>query len=277
LVFRGFDPCYALISRHGADITLWAYVVSGVILAASLFIAIPFCRWFCPLAAVLNIFSRFGIARVQRDASTCRDCGLCAKQCPMAIAVDKREHVTAARCLSCLNCIESCRPRKDGSRSLRWGLPTQHPSHWSQAALILILLVCTSAAVAGSYLFPIPSFVKSRGEVPEHVARLELEVGSLTCRGRANLLYYFLDRDDRLAIDGYLRVEAWPGPLSARLRVSYDPALTDEAALKQAITEPYYDVGSDYWRNSPFQIEGYDPLAADLDLELDLESLPSLP
>ena len=35
LSFRGFDPCYALISRHGADITLWAYIVGGVILAAS--------------------------------------------------------------------------------------------------------------------------------------------------------------------------------------------------------------------------------------------------
>ena len=32
LMFRGFDPCYALISRHGEDITLWTYVVSGAIL-----------------------------------------------------------------------------------------------------------------------------------------------------------------------------------------------------------------------------------------------------
>ena len=31
LVFRGYDPCYALLSRHGADITVWAYVVAGAI------------------------------------------------------------------------------------------------------------------------------------------------------------------------------------------------------------------------------------------------------
>ena len=36
LIFRGFDPCYALLSRHGEDITYWAYVVSGAILVASL-------------------------------------------------------------------------------------------------------------------------------------------------------------------------------------------------------------------------------------------------
>ncbi len=29
LIFRGFDPCYALLSRHGEDITFWAYIVSG--------------------------------------------------------------------------------------------------------------------------------------------------------------------------------------------------------------------------------------------------------
>ena len=54
LVFRGYDPCYALISRHGTDITVWAYVVTGMIAVASLVVAMPFCRWFCPFATVQN-------------------------------------------------------------------------------------------------------------------------------------------------------------------------------------------------------------------------------
>jgi len=123
LIFRGFDPCYALISRHGADITIWAYVVAGVILVASLAVMLPFCRWLCPLAAVLNLVSRFGVARIQRDASNCRDCGVCAKRCPMAIPVDRVDQVTAARCLSCLNCVEVCRPGKNRPTALRWGPP----------------------------------------------------------------------------------------------------------------------------------------------------------
>jgi len=44
--------------------------------------------------------------------------------------------------------------------------------------------------------------------------------------------------------------------------VTYDPSQTDEAAISQAATEPYYDVLADRWRMSPFQIEGYDPLGA---------------
>ena len=49
LVFRGYDPCYALISQHGTDITWWAYAISTVIAVASVFVACRFAvgsaRW----------------------------------------------------------------------------------------------------------------------------------------------------------------------------------------------------------------------------------------
>jgi Pyruvate/2-oxoacid:ferredoxin oxidoreductase delta subunit len=268
LIFRAFDPCYALISRHGEDITVWAYVVAGAILVASLFLALPFCRWLCPLAAVLNGFSRFGLASIHRDPARCRDCGVCAKRCPMAIPVDQVDQVTASRCLSCLNCVEACRPSKGQPPALRWGLLGQG---WSQAALLLILIGCTSAAVAASYLFPLPSFVHRRGTAPAETGFLQWEVENLTCRGRGNLLVYFLERDDRFAIPGYYRLEAWPGPGLAHIRLYYDPALTDELAIQRAVTEPYYEAASNFWRQSPFHLVGYDPLG--LDDDLDLEAL----
>lgn len=263
LIFRGFDPCYALVSRHGEDITYWAYVVSAAILVASLFFSVPFCRWLCPLAAVLNPLSRFGWARVHRDATTCRDCGRCAKACPMAIPVDQLDQVRTARCIACLECVGVCRPRKGEPPALRLGPPRPSLARWPQAAVIGLLLACTTVAVGSSYLFPLPSFVSQRGAPPEKAAQTELTLDNLTCRGRGALLMYFLDRDDLFAIPGYLRVEAWPGPGAARVRLGYDPALTDEAAIKQAITEPYYEVPTDYWRNSPFRIDGYDPLGLD--------------
>jgi len=260
LVFRGYDPCYALISRHGADITFWAYVVAGAVLAASLVITVPFCRWLCPLAAVLNPFSRIALTRVARDPANCSDCGVCAEQCPMAIPVDRLAEVTAARCTSCLSCVDACPKSRGASPTLRWGPPRRWGRAWSQAALVAILLVCTTGAAAASYLFPMPSFVKSRGAVPARVATMELEVESLSCRGRANLFFYFLERDDLFELPGYLKVEAWPGPGLADVRITFDPARNDEQAIRQAVTEPYYDVGADFWRTSPFRIEGYDPL-----------------
>jgi ferredoxin len=264
LLFRGYDPCYALISRHGADITYWAYVVSGVAALASLWIAVPFCRWFCPLAAVLNPFSRVGMARIKRNQASCSDCGRCARVCPAAIPVDRIVQVTAARCLSCMSCIEAC-PKKP-SDTLVWGPPERLGKKWPQWVLVAILLLCISVAVAGSYVAPLPSFVKTCGTAPEQVAVARLRVEGLTCRGRANLMVGFLDRDDEFQIrgpatgtPGYYRLEAWPAPDVAEVRISYDPRFANETLIQQAITEAYYQLAEDRWWVSPFVIEGYDP------------------
>ena len=265
LIFRGFDPCYALIGRHGEDITYWAYVVSGAIVGASLFIILPFCRWFCPFAAVLNLFSRFGWTRVQRNVSDCHDCGRCSKRCPMAIPVADLKEVTASRCISCLECIDACPSNRSRPGALFWGPSIPQPMRWSQTLLVAILLLCTMGAVTASYLVPIASFIKQRGEPPEETAVVELRVEDLTCRGRANLFAYFLERDDIDAVPGYLRMAAWPGPGWSRVQITYDPALTNPAAIKQAITLPMFELENNHVRSSPFVIEGYDPLEFDFE------------
>lgn len=264
LVFRGYCPAYALLSRHGADITFWAYVVAGGIAAASLVITMPFCRWFCPLAAVLNPFSRFGLGRIKRDKETCTSCGRCSRSCPMDIPVDQLPQVTVSRCLSCMNCVEAC-PRGN-QQAIFWGPPSWLGRAWPRGMVIVVLLLCGGAAVAATYLAPLPSFVKSRGTQPNQVATVELRIQGLTCRGRANLLVGFLERDDMYQIPGssadapgYYRLEAWPDPNIAVVRVSYDPKRTDEEAIKRTIVEPYYDMGTDRWWMSPFVVEGYSP------------------
>jgi len=258
LYFRGYDPCYALIGRHGEDITTWAYIISGVIVVASLFITVPFCRWLCPLAAVLNPFSRFGLTRVRRHGDACTGCGACTRACPVDIPVDRLVDVTAARCMSCLKCVEVCPKQGDGA--LDWGPPRKFGGRWPQGVLITLVLGVIGAAVAASYAFPLPSFVKTRGEEPAKIETVQLEVSGVACRGSATLLTYFIERDDEFAIPGYVRIEAWPGPGAVPVHVTFDPARTDEELIKQAITEPYFDLDGGVWRDSPFAIAGYDPL-----------------
>jgi len=255
LKFRVADPCYVLISRHGEDITFWAYLVSGAIILASLFVLLPFCRWFCPLAAVMHPFSRLGLTRIKRDEEACTNCGACSRVCPTNIKVAELKQVTAARCISCLSCVDICPNCADGT--LRWGPPGVPGRSWPQSVLIGTMLVCLTAAVAAAYVFPLPSFVKFRGEAPAQTATARLKISELTCRGKATLLWYFLDRDDDFAIPGYLKVDAWPGPGQADAHVTYDPSQADESRVKQAISEPYFD--SETWRMSPFRITGYDP------------------
>jgi ferredoxin len=259
LLFRGFDPCYALIGRHGEDITIWAYVVSGLIVVGSLLVAMPFCRWLCPLAAVLHPFSRFSLTRIRRDAESCLDCTECSQACPMAIPVHRVKEVTAARCLSCLNCVEACPAEKFGA--VAWGPPRALGGSWPQAVLVGVVLLTLTAAVAAANAFPLPSFVKTRGDAPARMAVVTLQVHELTCRGRANLFAYFLDRDDEYAVPGYVKIEAWPGPGAAKAKIIYDPKIAGETKIKQALTEPYFDGTANIWRTPPFTIEGYDSIA----------------
>jgi ferredoxin len=179
----------------------------------------------------------------------------------MAIPVDQLPQVTAARCTACMNCVEAC--PKSGENALLWGPPGTATRRWPQWVLVVVLACSVGTAVAASYWMPFPSFVKSRpGAVPDRLATVELRIDDLTCRGRANLLYWFLDRNrsDLCYLPGYFKIEAWPGPGWSRVRILYDPAKADERAVKRAITEPCFDLDGG-WRRSPFRIQGYDPLA----------------
>jgi ferredoxin len=260
LMFRGFDPCYALISRHGEDITFWSYAVAGAIVVGSLFFSVPFCRWLCPLAAVMNPLSRIALTRVKRDSDTCIDCGKCSRACPMSIPVHEMQQVNVARCTSCLNCVASCPVSAKGA--LYWGAAGSGKRRWSQAVLVGVLIVAIGGVIVAANAFPLASFIQVRegAEAPPNAAILELGVEGVACRGSSSMLTYFLFRDDISEIPGYLKVETWPQQEGfARVRVTYDPDQTDGEAIKEAIVEPYYDELQSFERVSPFRIEGYAP------------------
>ncbi len=258
LMFRGYDPCYALLSRHGEDIAVGTYVVAGLIVVASLFIMIPFCRWFCPLAAVMNPLSRLGLFRVTRHEDACIHCGRCRNACPSAIEVDKAITITHARCTNCMSCIDAC-PEKDNN-ALTWGVTPASTTRKPQWIIIGALFVLISIAVAAAYVAPIPSFVYERGEASDTVASEILHVEGVKCRGSATLLAFFLNRNDVYEIPGYLKLEAWPDPHMGKIKVFFDADQTDRQAILDAVTEPFYDAVDNRWRSSPFVVEGYDPL-----------------
>ena len=172
----------------------------------------------------------------------------------MGIRVDRAEQVVASRCISCMECVSAC-PHADGG-ALEWGPPRRLGGRWPQSVLVVVLLACVGTAVAAVYAFPLPSFVWTRGDVPAKTARVQLDINNLGCRGNASLLVYFLSRDDELEIPGYVRLEAWPGPDPATARITFDPTQTNEAAIRDAIVEPYFDLTGGYFRTSPFEIVG---------------------
>ncbi len=66
------------------------------------------CRAICPLGALLGIFSRFAIFGLEKDESTCDQCGLCLLSCQGGDNPDVGAAWRQPECQLCLNCQAVC-------------------------------------------------------------------------------------------------------------------------------------------------------------------------
>lgn len=71
---------------------------------ASYAILRAFCRYLCPLGAILSLFNSFSLYKL-RIAPSCKNCEKCNKLCPIDIKVSETPNSTdCIRCLNCLKC-----------------------------------------------------------------------------------------------------------------------------------------------------------------------------
>ena len=106
----------------------WPFVVyTLVILAAGLFVERAFCRFLCPLGAVMAIGGRLRWRRYQplkRRAECGSPCQLCAKRCPIQ-AIEPSGKINMDECFYCLDCqvihndAEVCPPLVNQARRNR--------------------------------------------------------------------------------------------------------------------------------------------------------------
>jgi len=85
---------------------IWKIGILVLILASSVGIFRPFCRYLCPLGAVYGLFNRFAIYRYQIDRSKCVNCGACQKTCKLDIPVWKNPN--SIDCIRCGECRNAC-------------------------------------------------------------------------------------------------------------------------------------------------------------------------
>ncbi|MCK5853526.1 4Fe-4S binding protein [bacterium] len=80
------------------------------------------CRYVCPLGALLGLASKITPGALVRDENKCTNCGLCTASCVGACEPEKA--VIKSECLMCFNCVDVC-PEK--AIEWKWIIPKKTP------------------------------------------------------------------------------------------------------------------------------------------------------
>jgi len=126
------------------NISLWWLLGVGALIG--LVLGKVFCRWMCPMGFIMELFmssmgdqkykqmyqyhklgcpiawvegfsNRFSLFKINLNKDTCKNCGICDKQCYITTLepakyslyiADKERPGTSFTCSKCLNCVAAC-------------------------------------------------------------------------------------------------------------------------------------------------------------------------
>jgi polyferredoxin/ferredoxin len=110
------EPAYQAIRTTAFNVEKQAFLGGGVMLAIFVLLLLLnkvrprfWCRYVCPLGALLGVFGRWPILRRKVNSQMCNQCDLCAQSCHGAAGGAPGDQWTPSECLGCLNCTDSCR------------------------------------------------------------------------------------------------------------------------------------------------------------------------
>ena len=150
LIFRAYDPFLAFF-HLGLNIgeMPWAYGLLAFFLIGSLKVDRFFCRYACPLGAVLGIIGKLGLTRISLNAADCKSCKVCDRACFAHIDVSANPYVREAECNQCLECVAAC-PRPEALTLKGTGWRISHPVYASMLVIGLFSFIGVSR-VAGAW------------------------------------------------------------------------------------------------------------------------------
>lgn len=84
----------------------WKAFLLVSILALSVKLYRPFCRYLCPLGAFYGVMNPVSLLRMEVDAQKCTTCGVCQRACELDVPVFKTPN--APDCIRCGKCVHAC-------------------------------------------------------------------------------------------------------------------------------------------------------------------------
>ncbi len=101
---------------YTTDVWIKSGATLGVAIATFVIVGIlawrngrTYCNTICPVGTFLGFISRFSIFKVAFDKEKCTHCQLCERRCKASCIDSKNLYIDYSRCVSCFNCIESCK------------------------------------------------------------------------------------------------------------------------------------------------------------------------
>jgi ferredoxin len=131
----------------------------GLVLTLNLIRIRFWCRYLCPLGALLGIISKTSYFKHRLNQETCISCHQCETICPTA-AIDAKNNFIAnkSECISCLDCVEIC-PTKSIKFQYKNKINLKADYNSNRRQLIKSLGTALFGAVI---LFAIPIFYKKK-------------------------------------------------------------------------------------------------------------------
>ena len=111
-----FCPARAVFSFKLTSGLMWSVLITFIV--TSLLVDRVWCKYLCPLGAMLAIFNKLSPVRLVSDRNHCNNCGRCDIECSMDIQ-DVPHNLNDAECVRCMECLNTC--AREGSLVLQIG------------------------------------------------------------------------------------------------------------------------------------------------------------